>query len=225
MPKVDSYAAATALQNDEMFFIKQTSTKKATSAQVRTLPIYATYAALPSTGVVDGQEALVNRLVGAGYFRVRYDLANARWNVAMGEVIASANDPHSVVTAGAVTPVDVTWFTLPADMIGDGQEWEFAFPYEAANGNTGNDSTVIFLTAATLASQTAAGNTIVPNIQRYSRNGTNLRPILRLGATVNTSIANFSNNVGIEKDVIIRITPATIGNSSYVRRGCIRRIS
>jgi hypothetical protein len=181
---------------------------------------YPTYGSLPSIAD-DGAEELVNKLIGTGFFRVRYMAATSRWGVCAGECIAFSVDPHSVVTAGATTPVDLAWFTIPAGMIGDGEEWELSTPSEAA-ANTGNDSVIQII--ATVIFQTGPNNPSQYSsmILRVNRTASILaRAFSIFGSSIQRSTLNFANAIPI----VLRITPATIGNTTYIRRAQIRRLS
>lgn len=225
MPKVDSYAAATALQNDELFFIKQTSTKKATSAQVRTLPIVATYGALPSVGVVDGQEALVNRLVGSGYFRVRYNTATTRWAVVMGEVIAVQNDPYSYTNPGSTANIDNTWCTLPAGIHGDGEEWEIEYPFETGT-NTGSDVILPIIGGSGTQPSTVGSAAYAANVMRLTRYGTSIKRTFSItGTSIAGSISTYAIDMSSARALVIRMTPANGVNTGFNRRLVYRRIS
>lgn len=217
--------AVSSLTGAERFALEQGGVDKfATISQVRTLPIYAAYASLPSVGVLAGQEALVNRLAGSGYFRVRYDLANARWNVVMGECIASQSDPLSVVSAGATGNTDLSWVTIPANIFGDGQEWEISAPAETA-ANTGNDTLGILI-----GGQVFFGSSISPSLMsagliRVSRVGSLLYRTLNMGTSITSSIVKPTIDLSAATVITLRIGIATIGNTTYIRRAQIRRLS
>jgi len=194
-------------------------------APVPVLPaVIASYDLLPAIAL-DGQEALVPRLVGGGFFRVRYMTASSRWGVCPGEVVAAQTDPHSVVTAGSTANVDITWLTVPAGIIGDGEEWEFSFPTETG-ANTGSDTTIIIHASSGVLSASTAANSTSGNIARFYRSLTVLARTFQItNASVVTGIQRNTIDSSVSQPLKIRITPATIGNSTFVRHAQLRRVA
>lgn len=87
------------------------------------LPVFASYAALPAPTL--GLLAQIPRLCGNGYFALRAN--GTRWEVCPGESIIRDAGPASAgydLTATGTAYVALASYTIPAGLIGDGEEWE-----------------------------------------------------------------------------------------------------
>lgn len=87
------------------------------------LPVFASYAALPAPTL--GLLAQIPRLCGNGYFALRAN--GTRWEVCPGESIIRDAGPASAgynLTATGTGYVALASYTIPAGLIGDGEEWE-----------------------------------------------------------------------------------------------------
>jgi hypothetical protein len=187
-------------------------------------PIYANYPTANSKVFQVGDECLIPKLVGVGTIRLRYE-STGRLAVDAGQCVASQNDPHSVISAASTTAVDLTWLTIPAGLIGDGEEWEHSFPSETGT-NTGSDAITIIhgnsgvLYAATVSASTSG------NITRSNRSsGIIARIFQSVNTSVVTGVQRSSIDSSVDQTLKLRITPATIGNTTYIRRAQLRRLS
>lgn len=90
------------------------------------LPAYETWGeAVTAARTTKGWVGLVRRLCGNGYFHVMHN--GSRLGVQCGESIIRDAGPGSVgydLTATGTAYVALASYTIPAGMIGDGEEWE-----------------------------------------------------------------------------------------------------
>lgn len=102
------------------------------------LPVFENYAALPTPTL--GLIAQIPRLCGNGYFALRAN--GTRWEVCPGESIIRDAGPAGAgydLTATGTVYVALASYTIPAGLIGDGEEWEgdcFATSLSVAAGGT-----------------------------------------------------------------------------------------
>lgn len=87
---------------------------------------YADYATLSAQAPTVGKIAQIPRLCGNGYFALRGN--GTRWEVCSGESIvrdAGVDSTGYNLTSTGTAYVPLVSYTIPADLIGDGEEWEF----------------------------------------------------------------------------------------------------
>lgn len=129
-----------------------------------------------------------------------------------------AVDPFSVVSAASTTPVDFAVTTIKGGSFADGDILEVFFPVETAVGNVGNDVCALFIGAYSIDGASSAGGLLSQARFGITKNGTTTRKIIAAGIALRTN--TFSTTAidwSVDQVIKVRITPATIGNSSYVR--------
>ena len=91
------------------------------------LGLFSSYASLPALGAggaAPGCIAIIPKLLGAGYCELR--AVGSRWSVVPGQSIVSDPGASSAgydLTAVSTAYVSLASTTIPAGMIGDGEEW------------------------------------------------------------------------------------------------------
>lgn len=189
---------------------------------------YPTAVALAATlgsklGVI---EALVPRRVGDGYFHVRS--TGSRFAVVPGEVVARLADPASVLSAPVTTPIDFVLATLPAGILGNGEEWFTNSMCETGTIAAGNDSFAVLFGGVSLT-----GSIPLPSM---SSNPLNIRArmpasgssgTLRRTFMLNPSTARISGTIDltVENAVTLRYTASDVGNSMDCRMMSIGRFA
>lgn len=218
-------AVATTILPTDLITINRPDVGNMVSS-IGSIPVVATYAALPATAN-DGQEALIPKLAGSGFFRVRYMTATSRWGVCAGECLFSGSDTLSVVTAPNTTPVDLALCTIPAGLIGVGEVWEL-FGSADVPANTGSDSyTVLIGSGITIGPLAVPPSTTYQTTIRFgvlSATSTR-RSFASFSSTISTGTVAYSFIVANTQAVTLRITPAQAGNSLYIRNVSFRRVA
>ena len=181
---------------------------------------------IPATGADVGQLIQVDNPAVPGGLSIR-EWNGLAWSWPIGEPVASIADPFSVVSAASTAVVDYLLCTLPANTIRSGEVWELFSPHETAAGNTGNDACGLVLSGALIDAATAPANSNSQFRCGIARNGSLTRKVVcsatsGLRTTLYSStLVDYSQPI----DVKIRLTPATVGNSSYIRHASFRRVA
>lgn len=181
---------------------------------------------IPASGSFVGQLIQVDNALVPGGLSLRM-WNGLTWPWPIDEPVVSIADPFSVVSAASTAVVDYLLCTLPANTTRSGEVWELFSPHETASGNTGNDGCGLVLSSALIDSATASANTNSQFRCGIVRNGSLTRKIVSSAASglrtnlYSSTLVDYSQPI----DVKIRITPATIGNSSYIRHASFRRIA
>ena len=189
---------------------------KWTGASVGTMP-KATADALYASG------ALANLATGATYrdtsgTSYSYQGAEVGWGHADG-MIYCAVDPFSVVSAASTAAVDFAIATIKGGSIADGDILEVFFPSETAAGNVGNDQFAFFIGTAVVDNTSSASSSLTQVRCGVTKNGTTTRKIIAtaFSALRTNTFSTTAIDWSVDQVIKVRITPATIGNSSYVR--------
>lgn len=144
--------------------------------------------------------------------------AGVGWRLADG-LLYCAVDPFSVVSAASTSPVDFVVTTIPGGTFGDGDILEVILPSETGASNVGNDTFALVIGSVVVDGATAAGALLAQVKFGVTKNGTTTRKIIA-AATAGFRTNLFSTTAidwSIDQIIKVRITPATTGNSSYVR--------
>lgn len=194
------------------------------------LPVFASYAALPAPTL--GLLAQIPRLCGNGYFALRAN--GTRWEVCPGESIIRDAGPASAgydLTATGTAYVALASYTIPAGLIGDGEEWEGDFLAKSnATWVSGNAILKIRLSGNIIgASQPALS---AANSVSRARGA-----IVRLGGIVASRVGNantdlftsvlngdFSLNLSTDQTIDAGFDQGAIGNTMCLRQWVFRRI-
>lgn len=190
------------------------------------LPVFASYAALPAPTL--GLLAQIPRLCGNGYFALRAN--GTRWEVCPGESIVRDAGPASAgydLTATGTAYVALASYTIPAGLIGDGEEWEadcFAlFTTFVSGANTPS----VRLAANVITSQnvSASANRTVRNRGAFPRLGTTLQ-IRNNSATdiYSGGTTDVSVDLGLDQTIDAGISMGAVGNVGRLRQWTFRRI-
>lgn len=134
-------------------------------------------------------------------------------------VLYSAVDPFSVVNAASTSPVDFVVATIPGGTFGDGDILEVFFPSETGASNVGSDTFGIVIGSTVIDGALAASALLTQAQFGVTKNGTTTRKIIA-AATNGLRTNLFSTTAidwSIDQIIKVRVTPATTGNSSYVR--------
>lgn len=135
-----------------------------------------------------------------------------------------AVDPLAVVNAASTSPVDFVVTTIPGRAFGDGDILEVILSSETGVSNVGNDSFVLVIGSTVIDGTTAAAALLTQAQFGVTKNGTATRKIIAAAATsfrtnlFSTTAIDWS----IDQIIKVRVTPATTGNSSYVRHIIVR---
>lgn len=187
---------------------------------------FANYAALPAPTL--GLIAQIPRLCGNGYFALRAN--GTRWEVCPGESIIRDAGPASAgydLTATGTAYVALASYTIPAGLIGDGEEWEadcFAlFTTFVSGGNTPS----VRLAANVITSQNVASsaNRTVRNRGAFPRLGTTLQ--IRNNAATDIysgGTTDVSVDLGLDQTIDAGISMGAVGNVGRLRQWVFRRI-
>lgn len=144
--------------------------------------------------------------------------AGVRWRRVDG-LLYCAVDPLAVVNAASTSPVDFVVTTIPGGSFGDGDILEVILPSETGASNVGNDAFAIVIGSTVIDSATAASALLTQVQFGVTKNGATTRKIIAAATTAfranvfSTTAIDWS----IDQIIKVRVTPATTGNSSYVR--------
>lgn len=183
------------------------------------LPVFASYAALPAPTL--GLLAQIPRLCGNGYFALRAN--GTRWEVCPGESIIRDAGPASVgynLTATGTAYTALASYTIPAGLIGDGEDWMATICMKSGATLVGTDYPSVYLGGSAIASVALAG---------ISKQSIGQGIILRLGGTMvrnhQTLSPTYSSAVLLDVNVNFNdpqtisagCIPATVGNIVTMR--------
>lgn len=197
------------------------------------LPTYETWGeAIAAAGTTKGWVGLVRRLCGNGYFHAMHN--GSRLGVQCGESIIRDAGPASAgydLTAAGTAYVALASYTIPAGLIGDGEEWEGDFLAKSnATWVSGNAIPKIRLSGNIIgASQPALS---AANSVSRARGA-----IVRLGGivasrvgTANTDLftnvinGDFSLDLSTNQTIDAGFDQGAIGNTMRLRQWVFRRI-
>lgn len=198
------------------------------------LPTYETWGeAITAAGTTKGWVGLVRRLCGNGYFHAMHN--GSRLGVQCGESIIRDAGPASAgydLTATGTAYVALASYTIPAGLIGDGEEWEGS--YVAKNNGTfsgGGDFPSIRIGTLSLRGS-------LPSIAGANQVCRGRAGIVRIGSIfacaagsatsdLYNQAANSDRSVDLASTQTIDagFTPGVIGNTMRLRHWAFRRIA
>lgn len=194
-------------------------------------PTYDTWdLAVAAAGSTLGWEGYVKRLCGNGYFRVMHN--GVRLGVGCGESIIrdaginSAGYPMAAAAAGAY--VALASYTIPAGLIGDGEEWEVDF-FGNAPGTHGGTTSVA---RARISGATMLAVIGVAGAGRGCRNRGGFARLGNIATVAPATYDIYSNSAGIDATVDFSAAvpidagwvPGSIGDNLRLRHWTFRRI-
>lgn len=197
------------------------------------LPTYETWGeAITAAGTTKGWVGLVRRLCGNGYFHAMHN--GSRLGVQCGESIIRDAGPASAgydLTATGTAYVALASYTIPAGLIGDGEEWEVSHTSKN-NGvfSGGGDFPSVRIGLQTLrgslssmsgANQVCRGRASIVRLGSIFACGTG-----NATSDLYNQAANMDRSVDLASSQIIDagFTPGTIGNTMRLRQWVFRRI-
>lgn len=177
-----------------------------------------------------GQKVCVKRLCGNGYFEMSYE--GSRWTVRPGESIIHdagvASAGYDLIATGT-SYVALASYTIPAGLIGDGEEWE-GDQYARNNGvwSVAADSPLIRIGGVSFASNgnLGAANRVCRNRGAFARLGAALSVRISTADTyTNQTPTDASVDLSVAQTIDVGVTPGAVGNTSRIRMWAFRRIA
>lgn len=194
------------------------------------LPVYRSYDELPTPLV--GKIAQIPRLCGNGYFALRGN--GTRWEVCPGESIvrdAGVDSAGYDLTATGTAYVPLASYTIPAGLIGNGEEWEYDYHCKAgAVHNSGNDIPDIKIATSSIKGSTpilSSVNSVCRGRGAFVRIGSVLtcRSSAVTGELYSSNVnSDVSLDLSVTRTIEIGIAPGAVGNIATVRQWTFRRI-
>ena len=189
---------------------------------------YADYTTLSAQAPTVGKIAQIPRLCGNGYFALRGN--GTRWEVCPGESIvrdAGAGSAGYDLTATGTEYVPLASYTIPAGLIGDGEEWEADFLGSAGTHGGATSGARARIDGAVLFSQLGVAGS--------GRGCRNRGAFVRLGNIATVAPATFDiygNAAGIDSTVNFEANvtidagwvPVAVGSELRLRQWTFRRI-
>lgn len=193
------------------------------------LPTYETWGeAVTAAGTTKGWVGLVRRLCGNGYFHVMHN--GTRLAVSPGESIIRDAGPASAgydLTATGAAYVTLASYTIPAGLIGDGEEWEADCFALFTTFVSGNNIPSVRLAANVITSQNlaASANRTVRNRGAFPRLGTTLQIRNNAAADIYSGgTTDVSVDLGLDQTIDAGISMGAVGNVGRLRQWTFRRI-
>lgn len=194
------------------------------------LPVYRSYGELPTPLV--GKIAQIPRLCGNGYFALRSN--GTRWEVCPGESIvrdAGVNSAGYDLTATGTAYVPLVSYTIPAGLIGDGEEWEFDIHVMSLDVHTSGSNYVDSYVGGTKLLGTAPLLSTVNQVARKRGAFVRLGGVfaMRAGTTTTDLYGAATNNdaavnMSIPQALTAGFGPGAASNKMRLRHFCFRRI-
>ena len=189
---------------------------------------YADYATLSAQAPTVGKIAQIPRLCGNGYFALRGN--GTRWEVCPGESIVRDAGVASAgydLTATGTAYVPLASYTIPAGLIGDGEEWEADCFAIFTTFVSGSSTLAVRLAANVITSQSlaSAANRAVRSRGAFPRLGTTLQ--IRNNAATDIysgGITDVSVDLGLNQTIDAGISMGAVGNVGRLRQWTFRRI-
>ena len=190
---------------------------------------YADYATLSAQAPTVGKIAQIPRLCGNGYFALRGN--GTRWEVCPGESIvrdAGVDSAGYDLTATGTAYVPLASYTIPAGLIGNGEEWD-GDQYARNNGVWvgAADLPLIRIGGVSFTSNgnLGAANRVCRNRGAFARLGDVLSVRISTADTyTNQTSADASVDLSVAQTIDVGIIPGAIGNTSRIRMWAFRRI-
>lgn len=196
-------------------------------------PCYDTWAqAVAAAGTTLGWHGYVKRLCGNSYFHVMYN--GTRLVVCAGESIIRDAGPSSAgydLTATGTAYVTLASYTIPAGLIGDGEEWEVDSHAMSLDVHaSGNDMLVAYIGGQLLRGSTPS-LTAINQVCRLRGAFCRLSSLLTIRTGASTAdlysgINNTDVTVGMESEQTFTagFVPGAATNKMRLRHVCLRRI-
>ena len=193
---------------------------------------YADYATLSAKAPTVGKIAQIPRLCGNGYFALRGN--GTRWEVCPGESIvrdAGAGSAGYALTATGTAFVSLASYTIPAGLIGIGEEWDTDVQHRTNTWVAGTTTSSVKLAGivASTVNGNASANTKTRNMGTITRFGNGFR-CQCAGYPTASNIPNNAfwseNAINLDANKVIDfgITPGAIGDVSVLFFAGLRRI-
>ena len=194
---------------------------------------YADYTTLSARAPTVGKIAQIPRLCGNGYFALRGN--GIRWEVCPGESIvrdAGVGSAGYDLTATGTTYVPLVSYTIPAGLIGDGEEWEFDIHAMSLDVHApGNDYVESFVGSTKFL---GSGPTLLSGVNQVTRKrGAFVRLNGVLAMRAGTATADLysvapNNDATVDMSIPQVLTagfvPGAATNKMRLRHVCFRRI-
>ena len=183
------------------------------------LPVFANYDALPAPKL--GLIAQIPRLCGNGYFALRAN--GTRWEVCLGESIIRDAGPASAgysLTAAALAYTALASYTIPAGLIGDGEEWMATICMKSGATLVGTDYASVYLGGNAIAATALTGTSKQSIAQGliFRLGGTMVRNHQSVSPTyASATLIDVSANFDSPQTISAGNIPATVGNIITLR--------
>lgn len=193
---------------------------------------YADYATLSAQVPTVGKIAQIPRLCGNGYFALRGN--GTRWDVCPGESIVRDAGVYSAgydLTATGTAYVPLASYTIPAGLIGDGEEWEVDTHAMSLDVHaSGNNMLAAYIGGQLLRGSTPS-LTAINQVCRMRGAFCRLSSLLTIRTGASTAdlysgINNTDVTVGMEsaQTFTAGFVPGAATNKMRLRHVCLRRI-
>lgn len=189
------------------------------------IPAVAAWSALPGSPTL-GDLRFVPRLCGNGYFMVMWN--GSRWSVVVGQSVIRDPGPSSAgydLTASGTSYVVLSSYTIPAGMVGDGEDWRVV-AMSRNNGvyTAGNDGLQVRLSTNNLLGTTSASvgtagaSKVARGIGAFTRlSGVVVKRTLTGDVYTNQSADDVSVDLSVAQTIDAGISPGAIGNTMRLR--------
>ena len=146
------------------------------------------------------------------------------WGVRRGDALVDLLNPCERVVPGVTTPLDFALVTLPVGVWNGSQTMRYKFSVETA-ANTGNDTFTLLQNGVTLLSVPVPPSQNYPVDMLFQRVDENIfrRMIVFPGGISTTNAGAFAVDLSAPQPIVMRLTPATGGNTIRVTRFAITR--
>lgn len=192
----------------------------------------ADYATLSAQAPTVGKIAQIPRLCGNGYFALRGN--GTRWEVCPGESIirdAGVDSAGYDLTATGTAYVPLVSYTVPAELIGDGEEWEFdSYAMSLDVHASGSDAVNVFLGGANLRGPAPGMSAIGQTLRKraaFVRLG-GLAPLVTTTSNADLYASTTNGDTAINFETALTLTagfvPGAATNKMRLRHFCFRRI-
>lgn len=193
---------------------------------------YADYATLSAQAPTVGKIAQIPRLCGNGYFALRGN--GTRWEVCPGESIvrdAGVDSAGYDLTATGTAYVPLASYTIPAGLIGDGEEWEVDTHAMSLDVHASGNNVLSAYIGGQLLRGSTPSLTAINQVCRMRGAFCRLSSLLtiRTGASTADLYSGINNSdvtVGMESEQTFTagFGPGAATNKMRLRHVCLRRI-
>lgn len=193
---------------------------------------YADYATLSAQAPTVGKIAQIPRLCGNGYFALRGN--GTRWEVCPGESIvrdAGVDSAGYDLTATGTAYVPLASYTIPAGLIGDGEEWEVDTHAMSLDVHASGNNVLSAYIGGQLLRGSTPSLTAINQVCRMRGAFCRLSSLLTIRTGASTAdlysgINNTDVTVGMEsaQTFTAGFVPGAVTNKMRMRHVCLRRI-